>query len=151
MFSIISINAQSKINTIKIYAIRDTIAYDTIYPPEIHWSFYKLDMKNQTIQYKSFKTFFKGDPAPDLTNLSTLFEEKKRYWFKIINNNKIKVPRIKPTRRKRAWFDFATPGRSGGRRSRIFFINRDTFKEKKNNQEYVLDKELTKRINLINI
>ncbi|PKV51730.1 hypothetical protein ATE84_3828 [Aquimarina sp. MAR_2010_214] len=145
----ISVNAQNKINTIKIYAFRDTIVYDTIYPPEVNWAFYKVDMKEQTIQFKSFKTIYKGDSTPDLTNLPALFEENNYDWFKIVNKNKIKVPRIKHKRRKRVWYDFATPSRIGGSPPKIFYINGDTLKEKKHYRKYVLDKDLTKRFNLL--
>ncbi|MET0573881.1 MAG: hypothetical protein ABWZ79_20860 [Pedobacter agri] len=57
----------------------------------------------------------------------------------------MKVKRIKGTRVKRAWNDFATPGRTEGSPSYTFFINADTLRTQGGRLKFVLDKELTEK------
>lgn len=149
LISSISSKAQNTINHIKIYAIKDTISiWGKEYPGDVHWRYVKVDMKKKTLQFKSFLDIEEGDPAPDLTNLPTLFIEEATEYFKVINTHKIKVPRIKSTHIKRAWNDFATPGRTGGQSATIYFINGDTLRIRRGKYKYILDKDLTTIFNL---
>ncbi|NRT14564.1 hypothetical protein HNP99_000904 [Flavobacterium sp. 28A] len=145
----ISSKAQNTINHIKIYAVKDTTSiWGKEYPGEVNWRFLKVDTKKNTIQFKSYLDIEEGDPAPDLTNLPTLFIKERTEYFKVINTHKIKVPRIKSTHLKRAWNDFATSGRSGGQSAEIYFINGDTLRARRGIYKYILDKGLTTLFNL---
>lgn len=143
MLSLTQVKAQS--NDVKIYSVRDTIPlWDKKYRSEIYWGFYKVDYKESTLQGKGF-AFREGDKAPDLTNLNDLFKDKPKNYFEVINPTKIKVKRIKGTRVKRAWNDFATVGRTGGSPAETYFIIGDTLQRKDWKLKYVLDKNLTER------
>lgn len=139
---------------VKIYTVRDTIFWDD-FPNEIFWGFYKVDMKNKTIQ-SHFFSFTDEDSYPNITNL---FEDKIERKFVVRSKTKIKIPKIKGHRHrvKRSFFDFATPGSNRIRKepSQIFYIRNNTFKRKKirnylNNRLYYLDTILTKKFNLTN-
>lgn len=133
-------NAQ---NNISIYALRDTVAlWDKKYKSEIYWSFYKVDWSNKTLHFKRFGTFRDGDRAPGLDSLTTMFNDASKSFFEVLSPTKIKVPRVKGTRHKRAWNDFATSGRSGREPAQIFLLKGDTLQQKGNQYKYVLDKKL---------
>lgn len=139
-----SIKAQN--NGVKIYSVKDTVPlWDKKYRSEIYWGFYKIDFDKETIQSKGF-AFREGDKAPDLTNVNNLFKEEPKDYFEVISPTKIKVRRIKGTRVKRAWNDFATAGRTGGSPAETYFIIGDTLQRKDWKLKYVLDKDLTERI-----
>ena len=131
-------------NNISIYALKDTVSlWDKKYKSEIYWSFYKVDWNHKTIHFKRFDTFRDGDKAPDLDSLVAIFKDTPKSYFEVLDSTKIKVPRVKGTRRKRAWNDFATSGKSGREPARIFFVKGDTLQQKGSQQKYVLDKKLT--------
>ncbi|RZL40973.1 MAG: hypothetical protein EOP00_25715 [Pedobacter sp.] len=135
------VKAQSDV---KIYSVRDTVPlWDKKYKSEIYWGFYKVDFKEKTIQSNQF-SFRGGDKAP---NLSNLFKEASTDYFDVLSATKIKVKRIKGTRTKRAWNDFATAGRTGGSPSQTYFIIGDTLQGKDWKLKYILDKELTESHN----
>ncbi|RZL32316.1 MAG: hypothetical protein EOO96_14340 [Pedobacter sp.] len=144
LFVSLSANAQN----VKIYAVKDTTElWDKKYRSEIYWGFYKVDMVEKTVQHKSFE-FRGGDKAPGLTNLINLFKDEPKDWFEILSPTKMKVKRVKGTRVKRAWNDFATPGRTGGSPSYSFFINVDTLRTQGGRLKFILDKELTEKYKL---
>lgn len=130
-----SIRAQS----VKIYSVRDTIPlWDKKYKSEIYWAFYKVDFDKKSIQATNF-SFREGDKAPDLTDL---FKDASKDYFVFLSPTKIKVKRIAGSRVKRAWNDFATPGRTGGSASKTFFIIGDTLSIKGSNR-FALNQRLT--------
>ena len=130
---------------VKIYAVKDTAElWDKKYRTEIYWGFYKVDFDKETIQVKGF-AFRGGDKAPDLTNLNILFKDEPKDWFEMLSATKLKVKRVKGTRVKRAWNDFATPGKTGGSPSSLFLIDGDTLRRKDGRLKFVLDKELTEK------
>lgn len=130
---------------VKIYVARDTTKlWNEKYRSEIYWDFYKVDFDEKTIQNKGF-AFRDGDKVPDLTNMNNLFKDEPKDWYVILNSSKIKVKRVKSTHVKRVWNDFATPGRTGGSPSYLFFINNDTLFKKGGILKFVLDRELTER------
>jgi len=132
----------SHAQNLKIYSVRDTTElWDKKYKSEIYWGFYKVDVDQKTIQHKGF-AFRGGDKAPDLMNL---FKDEPKDWFEILSPTKMKVKRVKGTRVKRAWNDFATLGRTGGSPSYTFFINADTLRTQGGRLKFVLDKELTEK------
>lgn len=132
----------SHAQNIKIYSVKDTVElWDKKYKSEIYWGFYKVDMDEKTIQVNGF-AFRAGDKAPDLTKL---FKDEPKDWFEVLSPTKFKVKKVKGTRVKRAWNDFATPGRSGGSPSYTFFIDTDTLRRKDGGLKFVLDKDLTER------
>ncbi|RZL39548.1 MAG: hypothetical protein EOO96_00365 [Pedobacter sp.] len=142
-FSLTQVKAQN--NAVKIYSVKDTIPlWDKKYRSEIYWGFYKVDDKEKTIQIKGF-SFRAGDKSPDLNNLDSLFKDERKNYFEVINPTKIKVKRIKGTRVKRAWNDFATSGRSGSSPAETYFIIGNTLQRKDGKLKYVLDKDLTER------
>lgn len=141
ILAIMRANGQS--NNVKIYVVKDTMAlWDKKYKSEILWGFYKVDMDKKTIQYKSF-SFREGELAPDLKSISDVFKGEPTNWFELISPTKIKVKRIKGAREKRAWNDFATPGRSGGAAAQIFFIDEGILHSKNGRLKFVFDENLT--------
>lgn len=141
--SLMQVKAQN--SDVKIYSVKDTVPlWDKKYRSEIYWGFYKVDNKEKTLQSKGF-AFRAGDKAPDLTNVNSLFKEEPKDYFEVTSPAKIKVKRIKGTRVKRAWNDFATGGRSGGSPAETYFIIGDTLQRKDGKLKYVLDKDLTER------
>lgn len=143
VLSIMRANAQT--NNVKIYVVKDTMAlWDKKYKSEILWGFYKVDMDKKSIQHNSFK-FREGEQEPDLKIVSYVFRGQPTNWFEVISPTKIKVKRIKATRTKRAWNDFATSGRSGGAAAQIFFIKEDTLQTKNGRLKFVFDENLTKK------
>ncbi|SHE63804.1 hypothetical protein [Pedobacter caeni] len=140
----LSAKAQDKTD-VKIYSVRDTtVLWDKKYKSEIYWAFCKIDGNEKTIQSSGFN-FRDGDKGPDLTDLSHLFKDEDKDWFVVLSPVKLKVKRVKGTRTKRAWNDFATAGRTAGSPAKIFFINGDTLSMKGGSLKLVLDKELTSR------
>ena len=143
MLSLIQVKAQN--SDVKVYSVKDTVPlWDKKYRSEIYWGFYKVDYRESTLQSKGF-AFRAGDKAPDLTNLNDLFKEEPKDYFEVTNPTKIKVKRIKGTRVKRAWNDFATAGRTGGSPAETYFIIGDTLQRKGGKLKYALDKKLTDR------
>ena len=135
----------SHAQNVKIYAVKDTTElWDKKYRSEIYWGFYKVDMVKKTVQHKGY-AFRGGDKAPDLANLTNLFADEPKDWFEVLSPTKMKVKRVRGTRVKRAWNDFATPGRTGGSPSYSFFINVDTLRTQGGRLNFVLDKELTEK------
>lgn len=138
-------SATTNAQHVKIYGVRDTVAlWDKKYSSEIYWSFYKVDFAKKTIKNKNF-AFREGDKAPDLTNLNNLFEAERKDDFEVISATKFKVKRIKGTRVKRAWKDFATAGRTSGFPSYLFFIVDDTLRIGNSEMKYVTEKSLTEK------
>lgn len=132
----------SQAQNVKIYSVKDTVElWDKKYKSEIYWGLYKVDMDEKTIQVNGF-AFRAGDKAPNLTNL---FKDEPKDWFEVLSPTKFKVMKVKGTRVKRAWNNFATPGRSGGSPSYTFFINADTLWRKDGELKFVLDKDLMER------
>lgn len=143
MLSLIQVKAQN--SDVKIYSVKDTVPlWDKKYRSEIYWGFYKVNNKEKTIQNKDF-AFRSGDKAPDLSNLNNLFKDEPKDYFEVISPTKIKVKRIKGTRVKRAWNDFATAGRTGGSPAVTYFIIGDTLQRKDWKLKCVLDRDLTER------
>ena len=137
--------AQGKNDEIAIYIATDTISiWGKDFPKEIRLSYCKIDFTNKTIQFLSFSPRLVNDTTPDLYNLEELFIGKSKDYFKVINKNKIKVARIKATKVNRAWNDFATPRKSGGEPSKVYFLKDETLKAKKGKVIYHLDKQRTK-------
>jgi len=101
-------------------------------------------MVKKTVQHKGF-AFRGGDKAPDLVNLTNLFADEPKDWFEVLSPTKMKVKRVRGSHVKRAWNDFATPGRTGGSPSYSFFINVDTLQTQGGRLNFILDKELTEK------
>lgn len=133
-------------NNVGIYALKDTVSlWDKKYKSEIYWSFYKVDWSNKTLQFKGFGTFRDGEKAPVLDSLTTIFDGNSKSFFEVLSPTKIKVPRIKGTRHRRAWNDFATSGKSGSEPAQIFLIKGDTLQQKGSQYKHVLDNKLTEQ------
>lgn len=144
-FALLLFSLSASAQNVKIYAVKDTAElWDKKYKSEIYWGFYKVDFDQETIQIKGF-AFRGGDNAPDLSNLNILFKDEPKDWFETLSPTKLKVKRVKGTRVKRAWNDFATAGRTGGSPSSLFFMDGDTLSRKDGRFKFVLDKELTEK------
>lgn len=128
-------------SSIKIYAYQTTSFWGKVDDNPVFWSFYKVDVKNKTIQYQEFETVTEEGVAPDFSQPLDLFKGTPSYSFEIINDEKIKKPRVK--RNKRKWYNLATPQPEKGTPAEVYFINGETFRKRGSKNEHQLNKDLT--------
>ncbi|MCC9065195.1 hypothetical protein [Flavobacterium piscisymbiosum] len=140
-------NVQKINSNVKIYGYKSkAVLINDKDESKIWWLFYKIDWDKKTIQYAQFE-FKERDKEPDLSNVTKLFKNSTIDEFVVLNPNKIKVKRERAYR-KRAWFDFATPGvKTPSSPARKYCINSDTLVGKNKDLKFVLDKDLTMRYN----
>lgn len=148
MHSFISIGQTQDIQksglNVKIYSYKNKALFTSNKDKkEIWWFFFKVDWNEKTMQYVEL-VFEEGGKLPDLSNVNKLFRKSNIDKFIVLNPHKIKIRGQRGYRRRRGWFDFATPGvKIPFIPARKYFLKGDTLTGKNKNLKFVLDKDLT--------
>ncbi|MFD2908026.1 hypothetical protein ACFSX9_04685 [Flavobacterium ardleyense] len=142
----LAIRQQTDYGNIRIYTRLDTLKFrDENFKDEVRISYLKIDLEEAKISYAN-ETFLEGEQR-DVPNLKKIFKSKESNYYVVTSANTFEIPKS-VSKYKRAWNDFATPGRSVTR-AKKYTVSGNSIRSKnsKPGSSHVFDPSLTLKAN----